>query len=87
MVCRRCGDCCRVLHVPFVDSGELREFLGARGIKTSVGDLGCLVAEVPHLCPHLLENDCDLHGGPKPAACKAFPAEGQRCLNDTRNDS
>ncbi len=84
MACRGCGDCCRVLIVPFVDSDLLREFLDARGIDWSE-DHGCLEAVVPHVCPHLVGNDCELHGGEQPIACKDFPAEGQRCLHDSDN--
>ena len=78
--CRRCGKCCRVLVVPFVERDDLKEFLGARGIVWTA-ESGLIDVHIPHVCPHLVGNDCDLHGGAKPEACRDFPAEGQRCLN------
>lgn len=80
MDCQRCGECCRVLVVPFVDEPFLREFLEARGIVYSESEPGRLDARVPHTCPHLVDGLCDLEAGDKPVACRMFPGEGQECL-------
>jgi len=83
-VCRKCGKCCRVLIVPFIDdeAGVLREFLDARGIKYTVLEGGRLDAEVPHVCPQLTPDGCALEEAGKPLACRLFPAADQRCLYD-----
>lgn len=78
--CKQCGECCRVLVVPFVNDSELREFLDARGIKYTV-EFDRLNAVVPHVCPHLVDGLCDLHeSGKKPVACDRFPGADQDCI-------
>ena len=65
--------------MPFGDSEQLREFLDARGLVWTARS-GRLNVTVEHVCPHLKGNDCDLHNGEKPVACRLFPAQGQECL-------
>jgi Fe-S-cluster containining protein len=78
--CQLCGECCRVLVVPFVDAAALRGFLDARGIRYTEPELGRLDAMVPHTCPHLVDGLCDMEGCGKPLACRLFPAADQVCL-------
>jgi hypothetical protein len=59
---------------PLVDGDEVREFLSARGVRWDI-DEGYLRVWVPHVCPHLVGNDCDFGPSEKPIACKDFYCE------------
>ena len=69
--CLRCGNCCRSIVFKLnVRNVEDREFYRARGFKV---DGTRVDARVDHVCPHLVGDDCDLHGSSKPSLCRKYP--------------
>jgi Fe-S-cluster containining protein len=75
-LCRRCGSCCREIAF-LVDSMSEQELARARGLRV-VRWRHLPAVIVPHVCPHLIGNDCELHGTAEfPEACRIYPGSGE----------
>jgi len=87
--CRKCGRCCRELKFFFpeglLNNKEFMEFYKARGCEVRKSEFmeGYVFVRVPHVCPHLKGNLCDIQNR-KPKACREAPRnpwdhEGLNC--------
>lgn len=74
--CTGCGQCCKCLVFAVPDTPDVREFYLVRGLKLFSKNK-YLEVVVPHVCPNLKDNLCELHESKKPWACKIFPVEPQ----------
>jgi len=76
-LCRRCGACCRVAVFMIDGSDNELAFYKALGLRV-VRWRHLPVVIVPHVCPHLIGNDCELHGTAEfPEACRIYPGSGE----------
>ncbi len=90
--CIKCQLCCKALVFRIAPSKTSLEFYRARGLK--IHKDGSWLAddyfvEVPHVCPHLTNNGCDIYEN-RPLACQAFDgkrnvATKEKCLWNRRD--
>ena len=74
--CKMCGECCRCIAFDTGMKQPDHEWIKARRLQIGYHN-GCVVLFIPHVCPHLTENNrCRLHHHQKPLSCKRYPESG-----------